>query len=129
MDMQEYVTERSEVLVDQVRKLRENSAETVKEAITGSADALKSLKAPVRTIARSGVKLTAVSQEARQNMIELVSDVIQAALTEAALRLERATKADNLIELVREQIELTPATREFLKRHAGAAQRAWVDAL
>jgi hypothetical protein len=120
-EVQDFVAERGEELVGKVRKLRETSAETVKDAITGSAESLKALKSPVRAIARSGVKLTAVSQEALQNIIELQSDVVTAALTEAALRLERASKAENIVELVREQIELTPATRD---RIVGDAQRA-----
>ena len=111
VEVQEYVAERGELLRGQVRKLRETSADSVREALSGSAETIKSFKSPVRAIARSGIKLTTVSQEAVQNLIELQSDVVTSALTEVALRLERATKADNLVELVREQLELTPATR------------------
>jgi phasin family protein len=121
VEMQEYVAERGELLRGQVRKLRETSADSVREALTGSADTIKSLKSPVRAIARSGVKLSAVSQEAVQNLIELQSDVVTAALTEMALRLERVTKADNLIELVREQFELVPATRDRMVEDANRA--------
>jgi len=32
------------------------------------------------------------------------------AISDAALRLERASRADNILELVREQIEMIPAT-------------------
>ena len=96
VELQEYVAERGELLVGQVRKLRETSVDTVREAVTGSAENLKSLKSPVRVIARSGVKLSAVSQAAVQNLIELQSEVITSALTEVALRLERATRADNV---------------------------------
>lgn len=56
-----------------------------------------------------------------QELIELQSDVVTSALTEVALRLERVTKADNLIELVREQIELTPATRDRIVEDANRA--------
>jgi hypothetical protein len=111
VDMQEFVAERGEVLVGQVRKMRETSVETVREAVVGSAETLKALKSPVRMIARSGVKLTTVSQVTVQNLIELQSDVVTSALNDVALRLERATRAENIIEFVREQIELTPATR------------------
>ena len=111
VDMQEYVAEGGELLVGKVRKFRQNSVESVREAVTGSAETLKALKSPVRMIARSGVKLTAVSQTTVQNLIELQSDVVTSALTEVALRLERATQAENIVEFVREQIELTPATR------------------
>ncbi|HEX6571778.1 MAG TPA: TIGR01841 family phasin [Steroidobacteraceae bacterium] len=121
VEMQEYVAERGELLRGQVQKLRETSSESIREAITGSAETIKSLKSPVRAIARSGVKLSTVSQEAVQNLIELQSDVVTSALTEVALRLERATKADNLVELVREQFELVPATRDRIVEDANRA--------
>ena len=53
VDMQEYVAEGGELLVGKVRKFRKNSAETVREAVTGSAETLKALKSPVRLLARS----------------------------------------------------------------------------
>lgn len=121
VELQEYVVERGELLRGQVRKLRETSIDSVREAITGSAATLKSLKGPVRTIARSGVKLSAVSQGALQNLIELQSDVVTSALTDVAVRLERATKADSLVDLVRDQIELTPATRDRIVDDANRA--------
>jgi phasin family protein len=121
VEVQEYVAERGELLRGQVRKLRETSAESVREAISGSAETIKSLKSPVRAIARSSVKLTSVSQEAVQNLIELQSDVVTSALTEMALRLERVTKADNLVEIVREQLELMPATRDRIVEDASRA--------
>jgi hypothetical protein len=118
VDMQEYVAEGGELLVGKVRKFRKNSAETVREAVTGSAETLKALKSPVRMIARSSVKLTSVSQTAVQSLIELQSDVVTSALSDVALRLERATRAENIVELVREQIELTPATRARMAEDA-----------
>jgi uncharacterized protein YydD (DUF2326 family) len=121
VEMREYVAERGELLRGQVLKLRETSVESVREAIAGSAETVKSLKSPVRVLARSGVKFTTLSQEAVQNLIELQSDVVTSALTDVALRLERATKADNLIEFVREQIELTPATRARMVEDANRA--------
>lgn len=118
VDMQEYIAERGDLLTGKVRSFRKNSAATVREAITGSAETLKALKNPVRMIARSGVKLTSVSQTAVQSLIELQSDVVTSALTDVALRLERATRAENIVELVREQIELTPATRARMAEDA-----------
>ena len=121
VEVRDYVAERGELLRGQVSKIRETSVESVREAFTGSAESLKALKSPVRMIARSSVKLSAVSQEAVQNLIELQSDVVTSALTDVAVRLERATKADGLIELVREQIELTPATRDRIVEDATRA--------
>jgi phasin family protein len=120
-EIQDYVVERTEVLADQIRKIRETSSETVKEAVVNGAEGLKSLKSPIRTIARSGIKLTVVSQEAVTSLIELQTEAVTSALTDAAVRLERATRADNIVELVREQIELTPATRDRIVDEATRA--------
>ena len=75
-------------------------------------------------IARSGVKLTAVSQTAVSSLIELQSDMLTSALSDVALRLERASRAENIVDLVRDQIELIPATRA---RIVEDAQRAVDD--
>ena len=121
VELREFVAERGELLVGQVRKLRETSADNVREAVSGSAESLKSLKSPVRVIARSSVKLTAVSQSAAQNLIELQAEVITSALNDVALRLERATRAATIVDLVRDQIELTPATRDRILEDANRA--------
>jgi len=121
VEMREYVAERGELLAGRVRKLRKTSVESVREAVSDSAESLKSLKSPVRLIARSGVKLTTVSHSAVQNLIELQSEMVTSALTDVALRLERATRAASLVDLVRDQIELTPATRARLVEDANRA--------
>lgn len=110
--MQEFVSEQSHQLATQVSKIRKESVETAREAALGSADNIKLLKAPVRTFARSGIKLTNVTQSTMQSLIELQSDMITSALTDMAHRLERASRADDVIDLVRDQIELVPATRD-----------------
>lgn len=109
--IQEFVTDKASALTNQVEKIRKDSIGTVREAVAGGADNLKALKSPVRVVARSGVKVTTVSQTAVASLIELQSDVLTAALTDVAVRLERAAKADSIVELVREQIELGQATR------------------
>lgn len=119
--MQEFVAEQAAALTSQVEKMRKESVETVREAVVGSASSLKSLKSPVRTLARSGIKITTVSQTAVASLIELQSDMLTSAISDAALRLERASRADNLVELVREQVEMIPATRD---RIVEDAQRA-----
>ena len=121
VNVQEYIAEGGDLLTGQVRKFRKNSAETVREVVTGSAETLKALKSPVRMLARSSVKLTTVSQTVVQSLIELQSEVVTSALTDAALRLERATRAENIVELVREQIDLTPATRARIAEDATRA--------
>ncbi len=119
--MQEFVAEQTAVLQGQVEKIAKESVENVRETVVGGAETLKALKAPVRTIARSGIKVTTVSQTAVASFIELQSDMLTSAITDAAVRLERASRADNIVELFREQIEMIPATRA---RIVEDAQRA-----
>jgi len=119
--VQEFVAEQAAALSSQVEKMRKESVETVREAVVGSASGLKALKSPVRTLARSGIKITNVSQTAVASLIELQSDMLTSAISDAALRLERASRADNIVELVREQVEMIPATRD---RIVEDAQRA-----
>ena len=119
--IQEFVSEQTAAISGQVRKFRKESAETVRESMVGSADNIKSLKTPIRVFARSGVKLTAVSQTAVSSFIELQSDMLTSAISDVALRLERAARAENVIDFVRDQFELIPATRT---RVVEDAQRA-----
>jgi gas vesicle protein len=119
--MQEFVAEQTAVLQGQVEKIAKESVETVRETVVGSAETLKALKSPVRTIARSTIKVTTVSQTAVASLIDLQSDMLTSAISDAALRLERASRADNIVELVRDQIEMIPATRA---RIVEDAQRA-----
>lgn len=126
--IQEIMTETSQVVAEHVQKMRQNSAKTVRDAVNGSAENLKALKSPVRLFARSGIKVTAVSQTAVQNLIELQSDIITSTLTGLALRLERATKAENVVELVRDQFEMLPATRDRLVNDATRAVSIFKDA-
>jgi hypothetical protein len=119
--IQEFVSEQTAAISGQVRKFRKESAETVRETMVGSADNIKSFKTPIRVFARSGVKLTAVSQTAVSSFIELQSDMLTSAISDVALRLERASRAENVIDLVRDQFELIPATRT---RVVEDAQRA-----
>lgn len=126
--IQEFVSERKTALVEQFQKLRSDSVESVREAALGSAERLKSLKSPVRTIAHSGVKLTSVSQATVASLIELQLDVITAALTRSALRLQHASRAENVADLVREQVEMFPATRARIVEDTKRAAAIIADA-
>jgi phasin family protein len=119
--IQSFMTEQTQALAEQAQKFREDPVESARGAATGSAEGLKSLKDPVRVIARSGVKLTAISQGALQGLIELQSEIVTSALTDAALRLERAARADNVVDLLQEQAEALKATRDRLVDEAGRA--------
>ena len=109
--IQDFVSEQTAAITSKVKQIREESTTTVRDAVVESAGNIKSLKSPVRVIARSGVKLTSVSQTAVASLIELQSDVLTSALSDVALRLERAARADGIVDLVRDQYELAYATR------------------
>lgn len=119
--MQEMVTERTSDLVNQLGKFRRESIESVREAAVDSADTIKGFKNPVRTVARSSIKLSALSQGFAQNLIELQTDVITSAINDAALRLERASRATSVVDLVRDQIDMIPATRARITEDAERA--------
>mgnify|MGYP003445060838 CR=1 FL=1 len=108
-------------LAEQIRRLRDEPIETMRDVAVNSADGIKSLKAPVRAFAHSGVKLATVTQNALQNLIELESEVITSALTAAAMRLERAARAENVVDLVLDQAEMLGATRDRVVDHATRA--------
>ena len=126
--IQEIMTETTQVVAEHVQKMRQNSAKTVRDAVNGSAENLKALKSPVRLFARSGIKVTAVSQTAVQNLIELQSDMITSALTDVALRLERASRAEGVVDFVKDQFDMLPATRARLVEDANRAVSIFKDA-
>ena len=108
-------------LAEQIQRFRDEPIETMREVAVSSADGIKSLKAPIRAFAHSGVKLTTVSQNAVQNLIELELDVITSTLTAAAMRLERAAEAEGVFDLVLDQAEMLGATRDRIVDHATRA--------
>ena len=111
-EMQEFVSEQTQALAEQARKFGKDPVASARAAAETSADAIKSLKSPIHAFARSGVKLTTVAESTVVNLIELQSQVVTSAMTDAARRLERAAKAENIIDLVRDQAELLVATRD-----------------
>jgi hypothetical protein len=112
---------RRRALAEQILRFRDEPIETMREVAMSSAGGIKSLKAPIRAFAHSGVKLATVSQNAVQNLIELESEVITSVLTAAAMRLERAARAENVFDLVLDQAEMFGATRDRIVDHATRA--------
>ena len=121
--IQEFVIDKAQALNDQVARIRQGSVKSARVAVQGSAGSLKGLKNPVRLVARSGVRLSTVSQTAVQELIELQSEALTAAITEFAQRLERAARAASVSELVRDQVEMLPATRARMAARSVSAKR------
>ena len=112
VEMQEFMNEQTQALADQAGKFRRNPERFMRKVLVDSAEGLKSLKRPLRMLAHSGVKLTEVSQSTLQSLIELQSEAVTATLNSAATRLERAAEAEGVVDLVFDQIEMLPATRD-----------------
>lgn len=127
VEIQEFVNEQTQALAHEAQKFRKNPAGFMRKALVDSAESVKSLKSPVRMVAHSGVKLTVVSQNALQSLIEWQSEVITSALTSMAVRFERAAEAEHIIELVRDQVDLLPATRDRLVDEATRGAAIFTD--
>ncbi len=117
----EFRSERRRELAEQMYRFRDEPIETLRKVAVNSAGGIKSLKAPVRAFAHSGVKLATLSQNAVQNLIELESEVITSTLTAAAMRLERAAEAEGVFDLVLDQAEMLGATRDRIVDHTTRA--------
>jgi len=126
--MQEFVAGKAQALNDQMTRFRHETIRSARLAANGGAESLKALKTPVRTVARGGVRLSTVSQTAVQELIELQSEALTAALSELALRLERAARAAGMVELVRDQVQMMPATRARVAADAGRVVEIFASA-
>ena len=60
VEMQEFMSEQSQALADQVEKFRRNPVGFMRKALVDSAENFKSMKSPVRMVAHAGVKLSLI---------------------------------------------------------------------
>ena len=110
--IRDFVKEQSQSLADRAGKLGERPVKAVRRATARSAERIKALRAPIRTVSRSGVKLTAISQSTAERLIEWQAQIVTSALTDAATQLERAAKAASARDILRDQADVLRATRE-----------------
>ena len=101
--VKDFVSERVQGLAEQARELRTKPVENARKVAAKSADGIRGLREPVRAFARSGVKLSSISQSTAQSLIELQEQIVTSALTDAAAQLERAAATVSVTELVRDQ--------------------------
>jgi len=101
--------------------LRTSRLAAARQAALKSAARIRSLNDKVRALARSGVKLTSISQGTVQSLIELQADIVNDGLSDAAAQIERIAYTGSVRDLAREQAEVLKAARE---RIAGDLTRA-----
>ncbi|MCJ7453728.1 MAG: hypothetical protein MUO39_14860 [Steroidobacteraceae bacterium] len=127
-EMQEFMNEQTQAMTHLAQNLSKDPVRFMRKALVDSAEGLKAMKNPVRKMAHSGVKLTVVSQNALQSLIEFQSEVITAALTGAATRFEHAARAEDILDFVRDQTDMLPATRDRLVDEATRGAAIFKDA-
>jgi hypothetical protein len=110
--MSEFVAEQMKGLTEMVTELRRSRVAAAREAAVESAARIKSLNQRVRSLARSGVRVTAASQGAVQSLIELQEDIVTSALNDAAAQMERLAYTESVRDLARVQGEILHAARQ-----------------
>lgn len=126
--IKQIVTEQGRALAEQAERLRRERVRAARAATAKSAERIKALKEPVRAVSRTGVKLTAISHGAVEQLIELQAQIVTSALTDAATQLERAARADSARDVVRDQADVLRATRERIVSDITQAARILKDA-
>jgi hypothetical protein len=110
--MSEFVAEHMKGLTEMVTELRKSRVAAARKAAVESAARIKSLNQRVRSLARSGVRVTAASQGAVQSLIELQEDIVTSALNDAAAQMERLAYTESVRDLARVQGEILQAARQ-----------------
>ena len=108
----EFLEEQTKGLAELAENLRKSRVAAARKAALESAVRIKSLNERVRALARSGVRLTSISQGAAQSLIELQADIVTAALSDAAAQMERVAYTENVRDLARVQGEVLQAARQ-----------------
>jgi len=117
----DFLDEQTKGLKELAEHLRTSRLAAARQAALKSAARIRSLNDKVRALARSGVKLTSISQGTVQSLIELQADIVNDGLSDAAAQIERIAYTGSVRELAREQAEVLKAARE---RIAGDLTRA-----
>jgi phasin family protein len=106
------IKEQADFVGEQARMLRGAPGTLVRRAAARSAAGVKALRNPARAVLHSGVRLTSLSQDTVQSLLELQLDVVTAALSNAAAQLERVSRARSVRDMVGGQAEELRAARE-----------------
>ena len=110
--VKEFVVGQAEGMAKRAQELRKKPVAAARDAAAKSAETLKSMKDPVRAFARSGVKLTTISQDTAKSLIELQERIVASALSDAAEQLERAATSQSLKDALSSQASVLMGARE-----------------
>lgn len=124
----EFLEEQTKGLSELLQNLTSSRVAAARQAARDSASRIKSLNGRIRSLAQSGVRLSAVSQGAVQSIIELQSEIVTSALTEAASKLERMAYTESVRDLARMQGEVIADARQRIVDDLGRAVTILKDA-
>jgi phasin family protein len=110
--VKEFLEEQTQGLAELADRLRRERIAAARRAATESAARVRELNARVRELARSGVRLTSISQSALQDLIELQAEIVTAAIGDASAQIRRLADTESVRDLARQQAEVLQATRE-----------------
>ncbi len=111
-ELNEFLEEQTTGLAELARRLRQSRAAVARKAAAASAARVRSLNGRVRNLARSGVRLTSISQATAQRLIELQAEIVTDALTDAAEQMQRIVFTSNVRDLAREQAGVLQAAQQ-----------------
>jgi hypothetical protein len=128
LGLNEFIDEQKKGLTELLANLSRSRVAAARSAARQSAARIKELNGRVRVLARSGVRLTAVSQGAAQGLIELHADIVNSALTEAAAQIERMAYTESVRDLARMQADVLQAARQRIVDDMARAMTILKDA-
>jgi phasin family protein len=110
--VKEFLEEQTQGLAELADRLRKERLAAARRAATESAARVRELNSRVRELARSGVRLTSISQSALQSLIELQAEIVTTAIGDASTQIRRLADTESVRDLARQQAEVLQATRE-----------------
>ena len=110
--VKEFLEEQTQGLAELADRLRRERVAAARRAATESAARVRELNTRVRDLARSGVRLTTISQSALQSLIELQAEIVTTAIGDASQQIRRLADTESVRDLARQQSDVLQATRE-----------------
>jgi phasin family protein len=111
-ELNEFLEVQTTGLAELARRLRQSRAAVARKAAAASAARVRSLNGRVRSLARSGVRLTSISQATAQSLIELQAEIVTDALTDASEQMQRIAYTSSVRDLAREQAGVLQAAQQ-----------------
>lgn len=90
----------------------DRTLDRIRAATLDTADFVAKTKGPVRKIADTGLKLNRISHKGVEKLVKSQVHFVEATIDDGAKRLALAARADNIRDLVGDQIATWPASRD-----------------